>query len=170
MSIRASQAARDLLQKSKGKTPVNVKALAKSLNIPVIEEVYKDDISGMLVIREENAIISVNKKHHKNRQRFSIAHELGHYLLHGSEANVFIDKTKVFLRDKKSSEGTQLQEIEANGFAAELLMPEALLKEKIIQKQLDLDDEEAVESLAKQFKVSVQALTHRLIRLGIIAH
>jgi Zn-dependent peptidase ImmA (M78 family) len=169
MSIRATQAAKKVLEDFNRKLPINVEAVAKSLKIPIEYQTYEDDISGMLVMKDGNAIISINKLHPEKRRRFSIAHEIGHYLLHGNSASVFIDKSPVFLRDKKSSEGTQIQEIEANRFAAELLMPEDILKGKIVKKNLDIDDEIDLEKLAKQFKVSTQALTVRLTRLGFIS-
>jgi len=58
------------------------------------------------------------------------------------------------------------QEIEANAFAAELLMPEKLLTEMIHSKPFDAFDEGAVRRLAAQFGVSAQALTIRLTKLG----
>jgi Zn-dependent peptidase ImmA (M78 family) len=169
MSIRARQTAKKILDNLGKKLPVDVHAIAKSLKIPIEERNYEDEVSGMLVLKDRNAIISINKAHSENRKRFTIAHELGHYLLHKNSASVFIDKAPVFLRDKKSSDGTQLQEIEANRFAAELLMPEGLLREKILKKQLDIENVNAIGKLAKQFKVSPQALTVRLTKLGYIS-
>lgn len=174
MSSRAKQAAKKVLENFGNKLPIDVEKLAtSSLGIPVERQIYDDDVSGMLVMKEGKAIISINKGHHKNRQRFSIAHELGHYFLHRNASDVFIDKSMVFLRDKSSSDGSQMQEIEANNFAAELLMPEEKLKEKIRKTPIHLDNEiDAVaklNKLAKQFKVSTQALTIRLTRLGLIS-
>jgi Zn-dependent peptidase ImmA (M78 family) len=122
----------------------------------------------MLVVKGEHAIIGVNEAHHLNRQRFTLAHELGHFLLHHSASSVFIDASPVFFRDETSSDGSKLQEIEANTFAAELLMPEELLRKFINNQPLDAFDERAVRRLAAQFGVSAQALTIRLTRLGLI--
>ncbi len=171
MSIRAKQMAKKILAESNSKAPVDVEALAKTHGIPVEQQAYDDEVSGMLVVKDGKAIISINKKHSDNRKRFSIAHELGHYFLHKNLANVFVDKSIVFLRDKKASDGTQLQEIEANVFAAELLMPESDLRAKVKKNPLDLEnpkDFKKLESIAKKFKVSSQALTIRLTRLGLV--
>jgi len=62
-----------------------------------------------------------NDPHPLVRQRFSIAHEIGHFILHQKQGQLFIDKTyKVFLRDQLSSSGENIQEIQANQFAAAL--------------------------------------------------
>ncbi len=77
----------------------------------------------------------------------------------------------MFFRDEKSAQGTKFQEIEANTFAAELLMPEKVLRKRLSQEPLDaLDDFEksALGELANELQVSCQALTIRLTRLGLI--
>ncbi len=72
-------------------------------------------------------------------------------------------------RDTHSSEGTNVREIEANLFAAELLMPEEFLMRDVKRVcLLDLLDEEAVKELAQQYKVSAQAMTIRLTTLGYL--
>jgi Zn-dependent peptidase ImmA (M78 family) len=69
----------------------------------------------------------------------------------------------------ESSRGEDDEEREANLFAAELLMPAALLKEELRGKNFDLlGNDDFLERLAKKYKVSVQALTFRLANLGYI--
>lgn len=68
-------------------------------------------------------------------------------------------------RDSLASEGVDDQEIEANNFAAELLMPEPLLAAALDGHNLDFEDEEAVQALAKKFKVSTMALQFRVQRI-----
>ncbi len=134
----------------------------------VSEEELEDSVSGFLVIRDGRGIIGVNRRHHPNRKRFTVAHELGHYLLHGDDASVFIDSSPVFFRDDTSSEGTRVQEIEANTFAAELLMPAEILRERVGHHLIDIHDETSVRRLAAEFGVSAQALAIRLTRLDLI--
>ena len=98
-----------------------------------------------------------------------MAHELGHFLLHKDKSNVFLDEAPIFFRDERSSDGSEREEIEANAFAAALLMPEEILREIIRNKPLDAQDDVAVRRLATQFGVSIQALTIRLTRLGFLA-
>jgi Zn-dependent peptidase ImmA (M78 family) len=139
--------------------------------IIIRKESLEDSVSGMLVIKDNQSVIVVNSNHHTNRQRFTIAHELGHYFLHKNSANVFFDESLLFFRDERSAQGVKFQEIEANTFAAEFLMPEQAMRERISQEPLDaLDDLEqsALGRLATEFQVSCQALTIRLMRLGLI--
>lgn len=147
--------------------PVNVHALAREVGARIVEEVLDDDTSGVLVIKNNQAVIGVNKYHHHRRQRFTIAHELGHFLLHRDDASVFVDT--IFYRDANSSEGMDEQEIAANAFAAELLMPEPILRQYLKSQGIDLFDDVAVKRLALRFDVSEQALTIRLINLRLIA-
>jgi Zn-dependent peptidase ImmA (M78 family) len=94
-----------------------------------------------------------------NRQRFTIAHELGHLLLHKDE--VHIDRA---FRNSISSQAIDANEIEANRFAAELLMPFHLLKNEDISN-IDVEDESSLRDLARKFKVSLQAMTLRVTNI-----
>lgn len=168
---RAKQTALKILKKYVYSIPVDVESIVGSEGILIRREELEDVVSGMLVIKNDRAVIGVNATHHPNRQRFTIAHEFGHYLLHRKLASVFFDESLVFFRDKEASEGRKHQEIEANTFAAELLMPESILKMRITEQPLDAFDESAESALIKlaaDFQVSTQALTIRLTRLGLI--
>lgn len=145
--------------------PVPVERIIKSRNIALQYAPLDSELSGMAFIRDGVGIIGINSLHHPNRQRFSAAHELAHHELHASEISdeVHVDKTfRVLLRDDVTSMGVDPLEIEANAFAAELLMPAEILKELVDPAGLDLDDEEMVEALAKKLRVSTAALRYRL--------
>lgn len=117
----------------------------------------------MISIREGFPIIGVNSQHHPNRQRFTIAHELGHLTLHRDaiEERVHVDKTfQVLMRNTNSASGTERIEIEANQFASELLMPLRLLDPLL--GRYDIDDDEPLQRLAHMFRVSKQALEYRI--------
>ena len=119
----------------------------------------------MIYIKDGVPIIGVNSLHHPLRQRFTIAHELGHLELHREmiTSKVHVDKDfPVLMRDPKSATGTEKVEIEANQFAAELLMPEALIKQALESEPFDIDDDGPIEELAKKFRVSKQALEYRI--------
>ena len=148
------------------RAPIAVERLARQLGVRVTQETLDDAVSGLLIIRGNQAAIVVNAAHHLHRQRFTIAHELGHFLLHRNAGNLFVDSTLTFYRDERSSEGTYEQEVEANAFAAALLMPEDLVHECVQNEHLDLHDPAAVGRLAARFGVSEQALTIRLVRLN----
>lgn len=153
--------------------PVEVEEIAKHLGATVQLEPGGPDLSGFLLRDEEyGTIIGVNDSHHENRQRFTIAHEIGHLLLHAGE-RLHVDRAQrgyqVMRRDEVSSQGTDESEIEANVFAAELLMPKAFLEADIeAADDLDLLGEDDLADMAKRYRVSTQALTFRLANLGYI--
>ena len=154
--------------------PVPVEKVAESLGVDVRWEPADPDLSGFLLRdpKDRRAIIGVNSKHHKNRQRFTIGHELGHFLLHQGE-KVHIDSLnrafEVKLRDEESGTGTDSEEREANLFAAELLMPESFLKEDLAKLDtLDLFRQDVLKPLARKYGVSTEALTFRLAYLNYI--
>lgn len=151
--------------------PVDVEGLAEALGADVRRQPFDGDVSGMLLRDGQRTLIGLNERHSPSRQRFSIAHELGHLILHRGK-QLFVDHTvRVNLRDSHSATGTEREEIEANAFAAQLLMPEplVLLAVQALRKQDEaLTDAQLPDVLADQFDVSVQAMGFRLINLGII--
>lgn len=165
---QAIQTARSILSKFDYTTPVDVEAIAVQHAVRVVREDFEDSVSGVLVIKDNQGIIGVNTNHHPNRQRFTIAHELGHYLLHPGESGVFMDRSPVFFRDSSSSEGGDQREREANAFAAELLMPREDLTELLEGRHIDAFNEVSVRRLSARFGVSAQALTIRLTTLGFV--
>lgn len=145
--------------------PVPVDKIAKSLGAQVRFSALDMELSGMIFIKSSIPIIGVNALHHPNRQRFTIAHELGHLELHREiiSNEVHVDKGfPILMRDPKSATGTEEMEIQANRFAAELLMPAAWLEPAIADKKFDIDDDKPLEELARKFKVSRQALEYRI--------
>lgn len=166
---RAVQTAESILADIGCRIPVDVGEIAEAHAVFVAEQDLEDSVSGVLVIKESKGVIGVNANHHPNRQRFTVAHELGHFLLHRDAGRVFVDRSPVFFRDGESSEGTSQQEIEANSFAAALLMPETELRKLLNDHPIDAFDEMSVRRLAARLGVSVQALTIRLTRLGLVS-
>lgn len=151
--------------------PINVEEIVERRNAVIHKQSVDDDFSGYLFRDTARlaAVIGVNSDHHPNRQRFTVAHELGHFLLHTGD-EVHIDRRFVMKRrDGKSSEGTDVEEVEANLFAAELLMPEHFLFQDIEHLGgIDFLDEQTVGRLAHKYRVSQQAMTIRLTSLGFL--
>ncbi len=146
------------------KAPVPVEQVAGLLGATVKYSPFDGELAGVLVRGDGRVVIGVNNSHHTNRQRFTIAHECGHLLLHEGEA--YVDKSfRVNLRDDKSSMAIDPEEIEANRFAAELLMPYRMLVEDLQNQEIDLENEIAIASLARKYRVSLQAMTHRIANL-----
>lgn len=157
--------------------PVPIEEVAKSLGITVRHSETDEEVSGFLYHDAAGTtVIGVNASHHPNRQRFTTAHEIGHFLLH-TRAGVHVDPTSngpfVLLRSGLSSEGTDPEEVEANAFASEVLMPASLFVHDLEKyAPLDLMDDdtldEAFSNLASLYEVSKQAVAFRVARLGYV--
>lgn len=172
MTIRkAENKAAELLQRFNIKElPIPVREIAQACNVKIQPYDLGEDISGVLVINKGTGTIGYSPVESKVRQRFTIAHELGHYVLHSQskQEGLFIDKGfKVLFRDYNSSTGEIKHEKEANAFAAALLMPKDLLISKIESLDLDLTDESAIKKLAKMFNVSSISMSFRISNLGL---
>lgn len=166
---RAEKAARKITRKH-GVTgpPVDVVSLSENEGLPVTYHDLDDETSGMLLRDDDRALMAVNVNHHENRQRFTVSHELGHYLLHKDMPSVFVDDLLVHFRANRKSRRFDPREREANEFAACLLMPREFLRDDLSHGPIDISDDDAVRSLARRYKVSPQALTIRLMSLGLV--
>jgi Zn-dependent peptidase ImmA (M78 family) len=175
---RAVRAARSLLAEANVRRPaVPVDAIAEKYAV-LVRETLPNEISGMLVplpsqSNEAKWAIVVNAADPPVRQRFTVAHELAHLLLHRYTTPHADGRYQVRFRDEASSKGSVREEIEANQFAAELLMPEKFLRLFTDKMRFDLADDvgdaDAVArliKLAKRFEVSVQALSFRLANMS----
>ncbi len=143
--------------------PVKLTAIVDNLGAKIQPEIIEDAISGALDRRGPQPIIGVNAQHPSHRQRFTIAHEIGHLILH-KDADQFVDR--VFRRDPVSSDASDPTEIEANRFAAALLMPKKFLLAEPECKRGPLSSDN-VEELSRRYGVSQQAMTFRLVNLGL---
>ena len=154
-----------LLENQVTAPPVPVERIAKMLDVQLRYSPLDEELSGMIYIKEGTPIIGVNVLHHPNRQRFTIAHECGHLILHKQQLTkeVHVDKAFPMLMRNSALTGSMDQmEIEANLFAAELLMPKSLLMKTLGSESFDIDDETAVRTLARSFTVSPAAMRFRI--------
>lgn len=163
--------AADLLEKCRvAKPPIPVERIARSVGAYVAFEPFEGELSGMLY-RDPNGanVIVVNSLTAKTRQRFTVAHEVGHLLLHTSALQV--DRPiSVRFRDERSSLAVDLDEITANQFAAALLMPRDWVladADRLLNRTPALSDEAVVGELAERYAVSRQAMEFRLTNLGL---
>lgn len=126
--------------------------------------VYKDlgnlDAHLKLLDDENKYEIAINSKHAKTRQRFSMAHEYAHYLLHKKLIHTMTEGEQILHR----SEERNPIEYQANQFASDILMPETTFKEQV--KQLEGN----ISHLAKAFNVSQIAVRYRAKSLGMSGH
>ena len=167
---RADVEARSLLRRFGIEEPkIEPEELAKGLGVLVVYQQLQGDVSGMLVRRSgEPEIIGVNEAHPSVRQRFTIAHEIGHLRLHRGRPLILDTQTRINMRNAVSSTATDHEEIEANRFAAALLAPEHMVRRAARGMQFTAS-EDLVEELAGQFGMSETAMNYRLLNLGIIS-
>lgn len=155
-----SNIAKDLLSRYwDGTLPVNVNLIARQMGLRVAGELSLRD-SGYVRREEGGVVIHYNATEAHVRQRFTIAHEIGHYALGHLEGQ------QVCFRDPPhnfSARSNDSREREANAFAAELLMPEKVLRYVILEKGL-----RDIGRLANLFNVSSSAMSYRLVNLGIL--
>lgn len=134
--------------------PINVYQLARKMDIDVFAE-ENTDYSGRLNVDIETSKVSiyVNAKESEERKRFTVAHEIGHLILHDIKngGDLFRDKNFA-VKDTK--------EAQANGYAANLLVPMWLLK--IIAPKYNYK----VDQLCKVFIVSSKVMSIRLWKMG----
>lgn len=143
--------------------PIDPKFCANQLNVKVHSDVLDDDISGIFIAEDDEYLIIYNSFENLQRQRFTIAHELGHFILHKS-SKLFVDrKQKALFRDSASTTGESIKEREANAFAAALLMPKRLIEKEIVTLS---DQDDIVDKLAEKFNVSKMSMSFRLSNLG----
>jgi Zn-dependent peptidase ImmA (M78 family) len=170
----ARRAARELLARLDAEEPpVDVHRAAGICGLSVVYDRFDGETSGLLWQHDDGTkVVGVNSGHSPARQRFTIAHEIGHALLHlgdGDDVEVFIDKPReVLFRDAVSSRATDPREIEANAFAAELLMPVALVRSTFDEQVQQATDEKLVQLLADRFGVSRTAMAYRLVNLSLM--
>ena|SRR5579872_4877991 len=141
--------------------PVDVKGIAEALGLRVWEASLPDAISGKLFQDSVNGgsegySITVNSNEPLRRKRFTIAHEIAHFVLHRDKIGPLGVVDDTWYRSGLSTN----EEIEANRLAAEILMPEHLLRHYRFSAAMF-----NVEQLANLFKVSSQAMSIRLSSL-----
>ena len=138
-----------------GGIPVNTGMMAKRLGLRIVDEDLPDNISG--AIRKDpdaspsGYLIAVNRRHHINRRRFTVAHEIAHYVLHRAQIGDGYEENE--LRRDHAWNG---MEVEANEMAADILMPPAAVDQAV------KEGVETVEDLARRFMVSEEAMRRRL--------
>lgn len=169
---QCEQAAQQVLDREKiDQWPVRIDRIAKRNGIKIQYSPLDDELSGMAFYKDGVAVVGVNARHHVRRQRFTIAHELGHIELHDDvlRKGMHVDKVITMLnRDTRSTTGTISIEIEANQFAAELLMPRDLVLRYMDERGLDygmVPDDDAIDAMARAFNVSTTAMTYRIAKI-----
>lgn len=149
------------------KLPIPVRSIAKAVDIREIREEPLDNFEGVLITDAEKSSgsILVNAVRAETRKRYTIGHELGHYLNlwhKPAESQGFRCRPQDMAAEKFGpSDRAGKMEVEANEFAAELLMPTSLVKSFLNRlKGLDIDH---IKSMASSFDVSREAAARRYV-------
>ena len=145
--------------------PIDPVMLAQREGIRVNNAKFSDEnMAGMIVKRGEDLSMLVNFDDPPYRKRFTIAHELGHHFLHLIGDGEYVDKEANMFRQQPGEERTMTperrKEIQANMFAASLLMPEEEVRRYWKERR-------SIEELAKIFNVSEEAMGYRVDSLGL---
>ncbi len=153
-----------LLDHYRNEYPVKLATLASKLNVAIKVAGLPLGVSGKISKEDGQYIIRVNRFEKRERQRFTIAHEIAHFLLHRD----IIDQSKDGITDSvlyRSGESLSI-EFEANRLAADIIMPLGAIQEK--KKEIFGEhpvNEEMIEHLAEIFEVSKPAMEVRLSQL-----
>jgi len=148
-----------ILEQHREHAPVNLGKLASELGLEVFQSTLPPNISGLIEPSPSSPSgyrIKLNRHDPNVRQRFTLAHEIAHFLLHRFEIGrgVFDDTMyRSNLSDRK--------EVEANRLAAQIIMPLDLVKREK-SKLANLPMEEVIDNLARTFKVSREAMRIRI--------
>ena len=144
------------IQRFQKDPPINVVGIAGAFGLKVYLDDLEQGISGKIIKDREHGgasgySIVINSNEAPNRQRFTIAHEIGHYLLHRDRIGDGLTDDALY----RSGLST-MEEVRANRLAADILMPYDLVERSIKQGVKNVED------LAALFRVSVQAMRVRL--------
>jgi Zn-dependent peptidase ImmA (M78 family) len=169
---RAERLVRELLENGRiTAPPVDPHKIAKAVGLIVIADDLGPEVSGLLIRRGEQALVAVRRSDPASRRNFTVAHEIAHHVLgHQFQPgeHVHVDKGNyISQRGPRSSTGADPREVEANQFAAALLMPSWLIQKEARRLGSPLMDGDVAE-MARLFRVSEQAMTIRLTSLRLL--
>jgi Zn-dependent peptidase ImmA (M78 family) len=141
--------------------PVDPFQIARALGLKIVRVPLEPDVSGMLAKHPgQDPVVYINVSDSEVRQRFSCAHEIGHYIKRGSLIADGDEWGYIDRRGPAAARGDNPEEIYANQFAAALLMPEERVKSF-------MEARASIVSMALQFNVSLEAMAHRIDNLGL---
>jgi Zn-dependent peptidase ImmA (M78 family) len=139
-------------------TPVPIDAIIADIGLRLSYEPLADHVSGYIERQNGSYRIVVNANHARTRQRFTAAHELGHYIYHRDLLGEGVGDNRVYRTegtDRPNANIRPIHERQANSFAANVLMP---------RHRLTNVAGESTATLAMLFEVSQEAMRIRLGR------
>lgn len=157
---KVDQQQRAVIDKYLSDYPVKLGHLARELGVILKVSTMKTGVSGQISNENGNYVIRVNRNEARERQRFTIGHELAHFLLHRD----IIDKSPNGITDNVlyRSGAPESIEYEANRLAADIIMPIELVEKSLHDDFGGVVTDATIESLARRFEVSKAAMEIRL--------
>lgn len=149
-----------VIEKHRRDVPVKISTLAQDLGLKILSSTLPAGIAGELRPSGSGFVVRVNRHDSKGRQRFTVAHEIAHFLLHRDHIGVGITDDVLY-----RSSLSDAREAEANRLAAEILMPADSVRRKLESLKCA---EARVVDLAESFQVSEAAMRIRLESLGLL--
>lgn len=147
---------RSTITKYQSDFPVEVGAIAKSFGISVLKSTMPGSISGEIRETSGKVTIKVNRHDIKERQRFTIAHEIAHFLLHRDRLSSGITDD-VLYRSKLTDD----LERQANRLAADIIMPSTLIQ-SALSNLATLKQEDKLKKISELAQVSLAAVKIRI--------
>lgn len=154
----------------KNQIPVPIVKVMTSLGFQVVSGELEENISGIIAVDENlskkfasNKVIAINNLDNLGHQRFTIAHELAHYLFDFDVSND-IDYYNAYDTEKADNSPVEKR---ANFFAANLLMPEHIFREEFKKNRVENNLYTTTQKLADIFEVSMEAVRRRIRELSL---
>lgn len=146
--------------------PVDPETVAVRMGATVVRKPVDADVSGMLMHRDGRTIIGLNAGLPEGRERFALAHLVGHLHLH-QKRDLILDVADRFSRGNLTCLATDREEAEANRFAQALLAPEGTVRRMAAEADFRTAAQ-LVDLLAPQFGLTRMMMAVRLMTLGVI--
>lgn len=143
---------------------IDIEDIVYALEIP-IQFKSLTGCDGRIIHGKKNSIITINRDiEFETRKRFTIAHELGHYLMHKDNPIQHTDTiSSLSWFNNKGNTGISLHEFEANTFASELLLPTHKFMEAIQGIPFSPG---LIRKVSDQYHVSRSSIIYRFVEYG----
>lgn len=144
-------------------TDIPMDIFVSALGATLIKEPL-DRCDGKIIRGHKKTLIKINSNiPYEERVRFSIAHEIGHFLLHEKlEVHNETHNTLTWFKDAEKQAQMGIQELEANEFASELLMPKKLFIKECIGEPFS---PQLLERISKRFKTSITSIVYKYCKI-----
>lgn len=154
----------DIVERFAARPPLDVKGLSSALGLTYVERDMAPEESGGISFDGLQYVVSVNRNESPQRKRFTAAHEIAHYLLHRDILKKRGHMDRLFdaaAYNNPADPFTRAHEVQANRYAASLLMPKFAIVKEIESGNATLP------GLAERFEVSIPSMRIRLETLGL---